>query len=539
MSVPKHLAEKAARRRSREEGKPREKNIIVPGSAAVSDVIDKAMEKFGILDGIVDDGERILENDDGKPRYRLMVIVDGEEKLLDHRINVLSVYPSPPNLHHLSIDSFDSNVSSALDYRPDEPIFVLRLLRPEDRQQRSMPSISEINRYTQDMKLGSPSLAQNLNSNKENNEPLSKKQLIEQQRKYSRAKQKSIISTRKNAEGVDILTRIGSIRSSRIFGAKVRYSFLPAGSAKGEEIDISDIIEDIWGDDELLNVEVDNESESTKEQPSSPPTEEYNDNRLSVVTPSSTNKKEQYRRSTTQDVDILEKIVDNNNSEVTQSMEDRIERVLNKVRNGHYGTGAIRNRQNQSNQNDNKPNPNDPPQSVKINGDNESIDDSVNLDSESANSISELPSKITADGSRSRYGHKTRKRSPSAASASSINFNNTVESSASMQVTLPSTRKQRSSSIASSLTESDWILTDDFGLQELLVLIRSGVNMLELKERRRSGWHLNDDPEKILEQIKPTEILDEIKAVFSNVNDELDKLEQELDQIMDDAVRAF
>ncbi len=78
MSVPKHLAEKAARRRSREEGKPKEKTVIVTGTATVNDVIERAMEKFGILDGIVDDGERILESDDGKPRYRLMVIVDGE-----------------------------------------------------------------------------------------------------------------------------------------------------------------------------------------------------------------------------------------------------------------------------------------------------------------------------------------------------------------------------------------------------------------------------------------------------------------------------
>jgi hypothetical protein len=78
MSVPKHIAEKAARRRSREEAKPKEKTIIVPGMATVSNVIEKAMEKFGIHEGIVDDGERILDDDEGDPRYRLMVIVDGE-----------------------------------------------------------------------------------------------------------------------------------------------------------------------------------------------------------------------------------------------------------------------------------------------------------------------------------------------------------------------------------------------------------------------------------------------------------------------------
>lgn len=428
---------------------------------------------------------------------------------MDPGINVVSVYPSLPNLHHLSIESFDSSSSLTLDYRPDEPIFVLRLLRPEDRQQRSMPSASEINRITREMKLNSPT-TQGSNSNKENNEFLSKKQLIEQQRKYSRAKQKSIISARKNAEGVDILTRIGSIRSSRIFGTKIRYSFIPA---EGGEIDISDIIEDIWGDDEILGVPAD-ESESTKEPSSSSSTEDSNEKGLSSVTPLSINKKEQYRRST-QNVDILEKMVNDNNSEVTQSMEDRIERVLNKVRKGYYGAGAIKNRQSQTNKIKNVTNSNEftskdsnELQSVR---NNESKSESIDLDSESAEQISDLPSRTIVT--------KTKKRSPSAASASSVNSINTTGSST-------PTRKRRPSSISSSSTENDWILTDDFGLQELLVLVRSGVNMLELKERRRSGWHLNDDPEKILEQIKPTEILDEIKTVFSNVNDELDKLEQ-------------
>jgi len=74
--VPKHLIEKAARRRSREEGKPREKYLIVNGMAKVSDIIIKSMEKFGIVDGIIDDGKRI-ESDDEKPLYRLMLNIGG------------------------------------------------------------------------------------------------------------------------------------------------------------------------------------------------------------------------------------------------------------------------------------------------------------------------------------------------------------------------------------------------------------------------------------------------------------------------------
>ncbi|CAG8458661.1 17609_t:CDS:2 [Funneliformis caledonium] len=498
LSVPKHIADKAARRRSREEGKPKEKTVTVTGTAIISDVLEKAMEKFGILDGMVDDGEQISENDNGKPRYSLMVIVDGEEKLLKPNINIVSVYPSLPNFRHLSIDSLDSNSSLALDYRPDEPIFVLRLLRPEDRQQRSMPSVSEINRITQVQVKDPPPSIQSSNFNSEylgveNSEVLSKKQLIEQQREYSRAKQKSIISANKNETGVDILTNIGSIRSSRIFGSKVRYSFIPAD---GEVIDISDIIEDIWGDDESLNVPVELELSKENLDPSS--------NELEGVAPLSINKKEQYRRSTTQDVDILEKMVEkvhNNDVRASQAMEDRIELVLNKVRTGQYGSDAIKNDKRITKKH----------LSGKTVADNKSI-------IQSNGSVDSDPD--YADATSDKHGRK-----PSSASVLSA----TSESSSSTLI-------KPSLSVSS---ESDWILTDDFGLQELLILVRSGVNMLELKERRRSGWHLSDDPEKILEQIKPTEIRDEIKAVFASVNDELDKLEKELDQIMDDAIRVF
>ncbi|CAG8826247.1 11410_t:CDS:1, partial [Dentiscutata erythropus] len=73
--------------------------------------------------------------------------------------------------------------------------------------------------------------------------------------------------------------------------------------------------------------------------------------------------------------------------------------------------------------------------------------------------------------------------------------------------------------------ESDWILSDEFGLQELLILIRSGTENFSIREKRISEWLLNYDPDIILEQFKPDEILNEIKSVFVNVNDELDKLE--------------
>ncbi|CAG8597874.1 17481_t:CDS:2, partial [Racocetra fulgida] len=540
MSVPKHLAEKATRRRSREEGKPREKVVIVSGLATVRQIIEKAMDKFEITDGIVDDGKRISDTDD-KPRYQLMVIVDGEEKLLPSEINVISVYPTAPKLHHISVDSVDSSSSLALDYRPDEPMFVLRLLRPEDRQTRAMPAASNINQFTQNSKLLTPTRTLNKQDERKTNDTINtRKQLIEQQREHIREQQRSILSAHKNAsQGIDIVTKAGAIRSSRIFGAKVRYSFIPT---KGEEIDISDLIEDILGDDdEILNL--DEQSDSSFNDP-------YHDKQ-------NQKKKDQFRKSTTQDVDVLVKMVTsahNNNGNVVKSFEERIERVLQQV--DRYGNGMVPNlasvlreaserslQQNPiNNSQKNVPVLNERSNSLSSSwsfpsprSTATSDDFNNDFDDEDNDSVSELYSSrfknlpsLTIERSQSqeslnRTPHKSRQRSFSSASNNSINTNTTLDSITQTGNHLPLLRK---SSTASSFTDSDWILTDDFGLQELLILVRSGVNMLELKERRRSGWQIHEDPEKILSTLKLTDIRSDIKNVFDNVNNELDQLEQ-------------
>ncbi|CAG8593142.1 6311_t:CDS:2, partial [Racocetra fulgida] len=455
MSVPKHLAEKAARRRSKEEAKAKEKSLIVTANATVRQVIEKALDKNGINEGIVDDGG-IYE--DEKLRYQLMIIVDGEEKFIDPNANIISVYQSPPDLRHFSMDSIDSQSSMSLDYRPDESIFVLRLLRQEERQQRAMPSAEEVRRYTQDVRM----MEVNNQHVKDQEDEFSKKQLIEQQRQYSQAKQKSIISARKNQEqGVDIVTDMGAIRSSRVFGNRVRYSFVSTG---GDTIDISKLIEDMWGDDELLNINDPSNDQSQLDQ---------NDESADLLT---INAKKQRRKSTTQEVDILEKLMINQSGE--ELMDDKIVQVLKQVKAGQYENGdvpsitsALRNRR-ENNINDK----NEPP--------------------------------LTSQFQQDMTGGLLPKTNNNNSSLFKIMDEN--------QSIIGST---------ASILENDWVLSDDFGLQELLVLVRSGVNMLEIKQRRRSGWHLHDDPEKILERINPKDIRDEIKSVFECVNDELDMLE--------------
>ncbi|CAG8558078.1 11138_t:CDS:2, partial [Acaulospora morrowiae] len=569
MSVPKHLVEKAARRRSREEGKPREKAVSVTGKNNIGQIVEKAMSKFGITDGVVDDGKPILESDDGKPRYYLTMIVNGDEVYLQPETNVMSVYKAPPDLRHFSIDSVDSN-ASAFDYHPDEPIFVLRLLRPEDRQKRAMPqsATEDIKRYTQNVNIAqtfidgkstpvSPQLivesavegTVTVTENVGENDQLSRKQLIEQQREYSRAKQKSILSARKNDEqGVDIITSIGAIRSSRIFGSKVRYSFI---SADGEEVDISDLIEDVWGDDELMNIQDASSNSNSKLR-----------NELTYPENGDITSVENKRKSRTAEVDILENIVnDGDDANETETIEQRINRVIQKVKAGQYGmselpsiTSAMRNQNTESqthNQGENERQPS-PVQSNNKKSSVGSNDSSFEPDAKLVQN--EIPARDnilkqkSSDESSSDLKERPEsdlintdlERPASSVSNQSASTLNSLESITPIRDSFPSTNLQREPSGApTSTTENDWVMSDEFGLQELLVLVRSGVNMLEIKERRRSGWSMNDDPDKILEQIKPSDIMDDIKAVFAGVNDELDKLESELDQIMSDAVRVF
>ncbi|KAG9302015.1 hypothetical protein G9A89_021059 [Geosiphon pyriformis] len=572
MSVPKHLADKAARRRSPgEEGKPKAKVLLIDGRATVGDVIEKALDKFGIANGIVDNGEVISENDDERLRYHLMMIVEGEEKHLDPLTQLIAVYPSPPNFQHLSIDSLESANSLGPDYHLEEPMFVLRLSNLDDHQRYPLPKIDTQTNPQQNVEETYEINNQPLDQIESSEEKaLSRKKLIEQQREYIRAKQRSILSAHKNAEkGVDIITSVGSIRSSRIFGTKVRYSFIPK---QGEEIDISDIIEDIWGDD---LTEGNTESMQPIPMLNIIPAEVYDDEANTLdMAPLMTSKKE--KRLSTRDTDILEVIVDNagtNNETVNQAMDDRIGRVLRKVKAGQFGgngavqsiTSALRNQleltsaasspipqllddeqEKDSQVNNDLPNNTLNPTPISHLGAIEPLFNQNEIDSNLGSSPSK-PNSLKMMNLNSQTQRSTspnfetknitnRNRSPS---ITSTNSSNTINIPNSLPTSTQPIFTPGSASSATSSTENDWVFSDDFGLQELLILVRSGVSMLEQKERRRSGWRMYDDPEKVLEQINPAEFRDEIKFVFANVNKELNDLETELDFIMDDVVRVF
>ncbi|KAF0525472.1 putative SH3 domain protein [Gigaspora margarita] len=117
------------------EGKPIEKKLVVAKNTTISQIIENAMDKFGITNGIADD-EKTFEVNDERPRYRLYMLVDGEEKPIDQKTDIASAYPSKENLRRFSVSSVGS-IPLESDHSLDEPTFVLRLSKSKKIEQSS------------------------------------------------------------------------------------------------------------------------------------------------------------------------------------------------------------------------------------------------------------------------------------------------------------------------------------------------------------------------------------------------------------------
>ncbi|GAA6034935.1 hypothetical protein JCM8097_009373 [Rhodosporidiobolus ruineniae] len=246
----------------------REKIIFFPRNANVSEVVEAALDRFGIVDGVVDGGDEVEDRVSRRRsvtrvKYSLAAQVEGREMLLNASSKLLEAYSLPPlfkaydrsskEFKRRSIDATLSLGSSA-DVQPSDPVFVLRRSTPrpsgvaargphpqtidelEERQQRE---------EEQEVLAGgdsppverSPSLGGSTTSQRD---------LIAAQRAAQRANQRAILSAQKNGEqGIDInIPEQGTIRSTRTAeNDEVRYSFI---NQDGTEVDISEIVEHEW-----------------------------------------------------------------------------------------------------------------------------------------------------------------------------------------------------------------------------------------------------------------------------------------------------
>ncbi|KAJ3827592.1 hypothetical protein F5880DRAFT_1178468 [Lentinula raphanica] len=254
----------------------RRKVFVFPKNVTVAEVIEIGLERFGILEGVVDGGDEVEDKlakrrSSSRVRYGLHVDTGGQEKELSPSSKVIDAYSRPPTYKAVDRrfqDSKRRSVDSAQllgtldDVSSDDPVFVLRRAtsyrNSTSRHRMSAPldelALRKIHRESQSSNASSEPLSPRTlemqlqqDSQSSQSQP-SRKEIIAAQREASRANQRAMLSTQANSlRGVDVLLP-GNVRlrSSRYDADdRMRYSYvLPDGAA----YDISDIVEEEWRD---------------------------------------------------------------------------------------------------------------------------------------------------------------------------------------------------------------------------------------------------------------------------------------------------
>ncbi|KAF9224512.1 hypothetical protein BS17DRAFT_779958 [Gyrodon lividus] len=238
----------------------RRKVFTFPKNVTVAEVIELGLERFGILDGVVDGGDEVEDKltkrrSSTKVRYWLTASTNSQERELSPSSRAVDAYPRPPTFRRVQ-EGKRRSIDSALllgnveDVSPDDPVFILRRAisyRTSSSRHRMSAPLDEIAlQHLRDSISGSSLSSDQATppSDEATHKPrqLSRQEIIAAQRAASREKQRAILSAQTNSvRGVDVLLPGNAmIRSSRYdAGDKVRYSYVQ----DGESIDVSDIIE--------------------------------------------------------------------------------------------------------------------------------------------------------------------------------------------------------------------------------------------------------------------------------------------------------
>ncbi|KIJ59439.1 hypothetical protein HYDPIDRAFT_100725 [Hydnomerulius pinastri MD-312] len=238
----------------------RRKVFTFPKNVTVAEVIELGLERFGILEGVVDGGDEVEDKltkrrSSTKVRYWLTASIGGQERELSPSSRVVDAYARPPTFRRVQEGKRRSIDSTLLlgnleDVGPDDPSFILRRAisyRTSSSRHRMSAPLDEIAlQHLRDSVSGSSLSSDQPTSPSDDHahkpRQLSRQEIIAAQRAASREKQRAILSAQTNSvRGVDVLLPGNAmIRSSRYdSGDKIRYSYVQ----DGESFDVSDIIE--------------------------------------------------------------------------------------------------------------------------------------------------------------------------------------------------------------------------------------------------------------------------------------------------------
>ena len=235
------------------------------------------------------------------------------------------------------------STASAADLLPTDPVFVLRRVIPRPlstgrREPLDDVALAQKSAGVLERQQTVPSLANGSMPDAARG-TLSPQEIIAAQRAASRANQKALISANANQQqGVDIhLPTRGTFRSSRIIGSgEMRYSFIDDG---GETYDISELLEEEWGPDG---------SKSSPEILQQPPPllRAPTDQSLYVTAPSTPDETGEpsmrKRSSSSASVDILQTAIERSAGKPNEKLEEKLQRVINKVKSSAGSTGTQR-----------------------------------------------------------------------------------------------------------------------------------------------------------------------------------------------------
>ncbi|KAJ7045395.1 hypothetical protein C8F04DRAFT_1025017 [Mycena alexandri] len=253
----------------------RRKVFVFPKNVTVAEVIEIALERFGIEEGVVDGGDEVedkLSKRRSAVRVRYGLAVDtgtGQERELSPSSRVIDAFLRPPTYRtaqtqfpnkRRSVDSAQI-LGTMDDVNPDDPTFILRRATSyrssANARHRVSAGLDEIalQKLHKLHRDSASSTASNQPAAEEAkprsppaNSPLSRQEIIAAQRAAQRANQRAILSASSNSQrGLDVvLPNNGMIRSARYnTDDKMRYSYV---QPDGETYDISDIVEEEWRD---------------------------------------------------------------------------------------------------------------------------------------------------------------------------------------------------------------------------------------------------------------------------------------------------
>lgn len=243
----------------------RRKVFVFPKNVTVAEVIELGLERFGILEGVVDGGDEVEDKSTkrrsiSRVRYGLSVDVGNHERELSPSSRIIDAYPRPPNYRAVerrypdnkrrSIDSAQL-LGATDDVGEDDPVFILRRAvsyRTSSSRHRMSAPLDEIalrNLHRESASSAGSEVAA-ASASSEAIKPLqpSRQEIIEAQRQAKRANQMAIVSAQTNSvRGLDLLLPGNAVlRSSRYdTNDRMRYSYV---EPDGETYDISDLVEE-------------------------------------------------------------------------------------------------------------------------------------------------------------------------------------------------------------------------------------------------------------------------------------------------------